>query len=92
MSKTPGRRLRDLLSRPGIVVSPGVYDGFSARIAHEVGFECLYMVSHGHFLLVVYVLTRVDGGRNLRVETRPTRPGFRIAARDARACRNDRQP
>jgi len=27
-----------------IVVAPGVYDGFSARVALEVGFDCLYMV------------------------------------------------
>ena len=27
-----------------IVVCPGVYDGFSARIALDVGFDCLYMV------------------------------------------------
>jgi len=28
-----------------IIVCPGVYDGFSARIALSVGFEALYMVS-----------------------------------------------
>ena len=27
-----------------MVVAPGVYDGFSARIAHQVGFDALYMV------------------------------------------------
>ena len=27
-----------------IVVCPGVYDGYSARIALDVGFDCLYMV------------------------------------------------
>lgn len=27
-----------------IVVCPGVYDGFSARIALEVGFDAMYMV------------------------------------------------
>src|SRR5258707_522464 len=43
---TPGARLRNLLADPDkIIVAPGVYDGFSARIALEVGFECLYMVS-----------------------------------------------
>ncbi|KAF2120215.1 Pyruvate/Phosphoenolpyruvate kinase-like domain-containing protein [Lophiotrema nucula] len=30
-----------------ILVAPGVYDGFSARIALEVGFECLYMTGAG---------------------------------------------
>lgn len=42
---TPGRRLRTLLERQEILVAPGVYDGFSARIALEVGFDCLYMVN-----------------------------------------------
>ena len=27
-----------------LIVCPGVYDGFSARIAMSVGFSCLYMV------------------------------------------------
>ena len=27
-----------------LIVAPGVYDGFSARIALQVGFDCLYMV------------------------------------------------
>ena len=42
---TPGKRLRTLLDRKEILVAPGVYDGFSARIALEVGFDCLYMVN-----------------------------------------------
>ena len=29
----------------GFLICPGVYDGFSARIALEVGFEGIYMVS-----------------------------------------------
>lgn len=43
---SPAKRLRQLLETKGeILVAPGVYDGFSARIAMEVGFDCLYMVS-----------------------------------------------
>lgn len=39
-------RLRQMLTESNdIIVAPGVYDGFSARIALEVGFECIYMVS-----------------------------------------------
>lgn len=38
-------KLRRLLETDDIVVAPGVYDGFSARIAHQVGFDCIYMVS-----------------------------------------------
>lgn len=37
-------KLRQMLKGDGIVIAPGVYEGFSARIAHEVGFDCIYMV------------------------------------------------
>ncbi|KAF2084669.1 Phosphoenolpyruvate/pyruvate domain-containing protein [Saccharata proteae CBS 121410] len=30
-----------------IIIAPGVYDGFSARIAHSVGFDALYMTGAG---------------------------------------------
>jgi hypothetical protein len=33
---SPGARLRALLNRPGIVISPGVFDGFSLRLV-DVG-------------------------------------------------------
>jgi 2-methylisocitrate lyase-like PEP mutase family enzyme len=43
-------KLRRMISDPnGFVFAPGVYDGFSARIALGVGFDCLYMV---HLLFV----------------------------------------
>ena len=37
--RSPGRRLRDLLAAPGIVVCPGIYDGFSARLVEQMGFH-----------------------------------------------------
>lgn len=37
-------KLRRRLQDEDILVAPGVYDGFGARIAHEVGFDCIYMV------------------------------------------------
>jgi 2-methylisocitrate lyase-like PEP mutase family enzyme len=40
MSKTS---LRDLLSRPGVLTLPGVYDGISARVANNLGFPALGM-------------------------------------------------
>jgi 2-methylisocitrate lyase-like PEP mutase family enzyme len=40
-------RLRRRLQEPGIIVGPGVYDGFSARIAQSVGFDTLYMTGAG---------------------------------------------
>ena len=38
MAKTKARRMRELLKR-GIVVSPGIYDGYSARLVEKMGFS-----------------------------------------------------
>ena len=39
------KKLRSLIQTPEqILLCPGVYDGFSARIALSVGFDALYMV------------------------------------------------
>jgi 2-methylisocitrate lyase-like PEP mutase family enzyme len=52
-------KLRGMLnSTDDIIVAPGVYDGFSARIATEVGFDCLYMVSLSAYLYNDSTLTR----------------------------------
>ncbi|RKK71283.1 hypothetical protein BFJ69_g11131 [Fusarium oxysporum] len=40
-------KLRQRLESNEILIAPGVYEGFSARIALEVGFECLYMTGAG---------------------------------------------
>lgn len=37
-------KLRNLIAKNDFIVAPGVYEGFSARIALEVGFDCIYMV------------------------------------------------
>ncbi|KAI1426362.1 methylisocitrate lyase [Xylaria sp. FL1777] len=44
---TPGGRLRRLLATGKTLLCPGVYDGFSARMALEAGFDCLYMTGAG---------------------------------------------
>ena len=36
---SPGRRLRDLMAEPGIMICPGVYDGFSVRLVEQMGFK-----------------------------------------------------
>ncbi|KAG6849165.1 hypothetical protein H0H93_010842 [Arthromyces matolae] len=36
-------RLRQQLKSSGVIVAPGVYDGISARLAIEAGFDTLYM-------------------------------------------------
>ena len=40
-------RLRTLLAEPGILVAPGAYDGFSARLVEAAGFKAVYMTGAG---------------------------------------------
>ncbi|TGJ79977.1 hypothetical protein E0Z10_g8785 [Xylaria hypoxylon] len=44
---SPGGRLRQLLATGVTLICPGVYDGFSARMALAAGFKCLYMTGAG---------------------------------------------
>jgi carboxyvinyl-carboxyphosphonate phosphorylmutase len=39
--------LREMLKAPGIIVAPGAYDGFSARLIEAAGFTCVYMTGAG---------------------------------------------
>jgi len=41
------RLFKKRLGQPGIVVAPGCYDAFSAKIADHIGFEALYMTGAG---------------------------------------------
>ncbi|KAH6604404.1 methylisocitrate lyase [Trichoderma cornu-damae] len=46
--QTAVANLRAQLAEPGkIIVCPGVYDGFTARMALNAGFDCLYMTGAG---------------------------------------------
>ena len=40
-------RLRELLSAEGMLLAPFTYDGFTARIAQEAGFDAVYMSGFG---------------------------------------------
>jgi len=40
-------RLRQMLKAPGIIVAPGAYDGFSARLTEAAGFHAVYMTGAG---------------------------------------------
>src|SRR5207247_3866255 len=40
-------RLRQMIEEPGIIVAPGAYDGFSARLIEAAGFRCVYMTGAG---------------------------------------------
>lgn len=48
------RLKRRILETDELVVCPGVYDGFSARIALSVGFTALYMVLFPRFSLPTF--------------------------------------
>jgi 2,3-dimethylmalate lyase len=41
------RRLRELLSRPELIVAPGAYDCLSARLIETAGFPAVYMTGFG---------------------------------------------
>jgi 2-methylisocitrate lyase-like PEP mutase family enzyme len=47
MLKNPGRVLREKLAKPGILMAPGVYDGISARVVEQAGFELAYQTGAG---------------------------------------------
>ena len=40
-------RLRHMMKESGIIVAPGAYDGFSARLIDAAGFRCVYMTGAG---------------------------------------------
>jgi carboxyvinyl-carboxyphosphonate phosphorylmutase len=40
-------RLRRMLAEPGLIVAPGAYDGFSARLCEAAGFPAVYMTGAG---------------------------------------------
>lgn len=82
-------RLRSMLANSDqLIVCPGVYDGLSARIALDVGFDALYMVGHWIlrpkcFLLINAPLA--DRRRYHSIATRAGRPRHRPASRYASA-------
>lgn len=47
MLKNPRKVLRDLLSQPGILMAPGIYDGISARVCEQAGFQLGYLTGAG---------------------------------------------
>lgn len=44
---TPGRRLRELLAAPEILVAPGAYDAITARLIEANGFRAVYVTGGG---------------------------------------------
>lgn len=65
MRENAATKLRNMISSPGdIILGPGVYDGFSARIALGVGFDMIYMVQASLFhALIPYPSVLMIGNR-----------------------------
>lgn len=59
------RRLRELLAGPRMVVAPGAFNGMTARIIEQAGFEAVYMtgggtsIAHGYPDLGLLTLTEM---------------------------------
>jgi len=47
MSATPRQRLRARLTQGPLLVAPGIYDAFGARLVEQAGFEAVYMTGNG---------------------------------------------
>jgi 2-methylisocitrate lyase-like PEP mutase family enzyme len=47
MSASAGQRLRALIEAPEILVLPGVFDGFSARLVRQAGFDAAFITGSG---------------------------------------------
>lgn len=41
------KQLRDMFNRPGLIVAPGAYDAWSARLVEMAGFPAVYMTGYG---------------------------------------------
>jgi 2-methylisocitrate lyase-like PEP mutase family enzyme len=47
MLKNPGKALREILGKPGIIMAPGIFDGISARVTEQAGFQIGYLSGAG---------------------------------------------
>ena len=47
MTATPRQRLRARLAHGPLIVAPGIYDAFGARLVEQAGFEAVYMTGNG---------------------------------------------
>jgi 2-methylisocitrate lyase-like PEP mutase family enzyme len=43
----PGKRLRELIAAPEILVMPGIFDGYSARLVQQNGFQAGFLTGGG---------------------------------------------
>ena len=49
------QKFKDLLRRDKLLVAPGCFDGLSARLVEEAGFEAAYL--SGGLLLAIFLIT-----------------------------------
>ena len=47
MNPTPRQRLRKRLTEGPMIVAPGIYDAYGARLVEQAGFEAVYMTGNG---------------------------------------------
>jgi 2-methylisocitrate lyase-like PEP mutase family enzyme len=47
VSPSPARRLRALIDARDILVLPGVFDGFSARLVEKMGYTAAFITGSG---------------------------------------------
>jgi 2,3-dimethylmalate lyase len=45
--ETPRKRLRQRLKAGPVIVAPGIYDAYGARLVEQAGFEAVYMTGNG---------------------------------------------
>ena len=68
------RNLRELLTRDGIIRAPGVYDGITARLVEQSGFDATYMTGAGTSMSLGYpdygLLTQSEMVANAAIITR----------------------
>lgn len=46
-SNNPRKRLRELLGAKGLIIAPGIYDAYGARLVEQAGFGAVYMTGNG---------------------------------------------
>ncbi len=44
---SPRKKLRELLASKRLIVAPGIYDAYGARLVEQAGFEAVYMTGNG---------------------------------------------
>ena len=57
-----GRQLKELINSPKILVTPGVYDGYSVRLTEHMGFKSGSITVEGKFSDTGNTVLAITGG------------------------------